>query len=89
MKTVSGKKKVTLPNIQIFGYVPYRIVPLDVQNPQIPFTNPDEGEELPFAPPRIIQNDPPTIHMIPRSKPPMETSKLPKHPVKHKENNKK
>ena len=36
MKTVSGKKKVTLPNIQIFDYVPYRIVPLDVQTLKYP-----------------------------------------------------
>ena len=45
MKTVSGKKKVTLPNIQISDYVPYTIVPKDVTNPFIPFTNPEKPEK--------------------------------------------
>ena len=84
MKTVSGKKKVSLPNIQISDYVPYTIVPKDMQNPNIPFTNPDERVEMPFVPPRIIPNDPPTIHLIPRSKPPREPSKPPIEPKKKK-----
>ena len=44
MKTVSGKKKVSLPNIQISDYVPYTIVPLGVDKPDIPFTNPNKLE---------------------------------------------
>ena len=40
MKTMSSKKKVTLPNIQI--YVPYTIEPKDVTNPFVPFTNPEK-----------------------------------------------
>ena len=39
MKTVISKKKVPLPNIQISDYVPYTIVPKDVNDPFIPFTN--------------------------------------------------
>ena len=40
MKTVLGKKKVSLPIIQISDYVPYTIVPKDVTNPSISFTHP-------------------------------------------------
>ena len=65
MKTIFGKNKVPLPNIQISDYVPYTVVPKDVQNPNIPFTNPDEKVEMPFLPSRIIPNDPPAIHLIP------------------------
>ena len=50
MKTVSGKKKVPLPNIQISDYVPYTIVPKDVTNPSKPFTNPEKPGEIPFFP---------------------------------------
>ena len=39
MKTISGKKKVPLPNIQISDYVFYTIVPLGVDKPDIPFTH--------------------------------------------------
>ena len=39
MKTMSGKKKVPLPNLQISDYVPYTIVSEDVIGPFIPFTN--------------------------------------------------
>ena len=45
MKTLSGKKKVPLPNIQISDYIPYTIVPKDVTNPFIPFTNPEKLEK--------------------------------------------
>ena len=45
MKTMSGKKKVTLPNIQISDYVPYTIEPKDVTNPFIPFTNPEKPKK--------------------------------------------
>ena len=45
MKTVLGKKKVSLPNIQIFDYIPYTIVPMDVTDPFIPFTKPEEPEK--------------------------------------------
>ena len=47
MNTVSGKKKVSLPNIQIYDYVPYIVVPLGVENPDIPFTHPNKPEETP------------------------------------------
>ena len=47
MKTVSGKKKVPLPNIQISNYVPYTIVPLGVDKLDIPFTHPNKPEETP------------------------------------------
>ena len=47
MKIVSGKKKVTLPNIQISNYVPYTIVSLSVEKPDIPFTHPNKHEETP------------------------------------------
>ena len=57
MKTVSGKKKVPLPNIQIFYYVPYTIVPKDVIDPFILFTNPEELGEIPFAPIRVPPQD--------------------------------
>ena len=49
MKTIFGKKKVPLPNIQISDYVPYTIVPLGVDKPNIPFTNPNKPEETPPA----------------------------------------
>ena len=39
MKIVSDKKKVPLLNIQISDYIPYTIVPKDVIDPFIPFTN--------------------------------------------------
>ena len=44
MKIVLGKKKVPLLNIQISDYIPYTIVPKDLTNPFIPFTNPEELE---------------------------------------------
>ena len=47
MKTVSGKKKVPLLNIQISDYVPYNIVPLSVDKPDMPFTHPNKPEETP------------------------------------------
>ena len=48
MKTVSGKKKVPLPIIQISDYVPYTIVPKDVINPSMPFTHPEKHVNEPF-----------------------------------------
>ena len=45
MKTVPGKKKVPLPNIQISDYLPYTIVPKDVTNPFIHITNPEKLEK--------------------------------------------
>ena len=50
MKTVSGKKKVSLPQINISDYIPYIIVPLDVQNVNIPFSQPLETKPIPFVP---------------------------------------
>ena len=58
METISRKKKVPFPNIQIFDYVPYIIVPKDVQHPNIPFTNPNEHVEMPFVPPRQFTDIP-------------------------------
>ena len=52
MKTLSGKKKVSLPHINIFNYVPYIIVPPNMQNVNIPFSQPPELEPIPFYPPR-------------------------------------
>ena len=45
MKTVSGKKKVSLPYIQISDYIPYTIVPKDVTYPFTPFTNLEEPKK--------------------------------------------
>ena len=50
MKIVSSKKKVPLPQIQIYDCVPYTIVPQDVTNPPIPFSNPTPSEETPSIP---------------------------------------
>ena len=63
MKTVSSKKKVPLPN------VPYTIVPKDVTNPSIPFTNPEEPREIPFVPFETLPQDETygTIRMLRRT----------------------
>ena len=50
MKIVSSKKKVSLLKIRIFDCIPYTIVPQDVTNPPIPFSNPNAGGEIPFVP---------------------------------------
>ena len=50
MKTFSGKKKVPLPQIRISDCIPCTIVPLDVIDPYIHFSNPNPGEEIPFVP---------------------------------------
>ena len=50
MKTVSNKKKVSLPQIRISYCVPYTIVPQGVTNPPIPFSNPNLEEERPSKP---------------------------------------
>ena len=39
-----------LPQIIIFDCIPYTIVPRDVTNPPIPFSNPNPGGEIPFVP---------------------------------------
>ena len=57
MKTVSVKKKVKLPNIQIYAFVPYTIVPKDMTNPSIPFTNLEEPGEIPFVPFKTLPLD--------------------------------
>ena len=44
MKTVSSKMKVPLPQIRISDCVPCTIVPQDVTNPPIPFSNPTPEE---------------------------------------------
>ena len=50
MKTVSSKKKVSLPQIRISDCIPYTIVPQDVIGPPIHFSNPNPSEEIPFIP---------------------------------------
>ena len=50
MKTVSGKKKVPLPQIRISECIPYTIVSQNVTDPPIPFSNPNPGGEIPFMP---------------------------------------
>ena len=53
MKTVSNKKKESLPQIRIFDCVPYTIVPPGETNPVLPFLNlnPDpEPSKGPFEP---------------------------------------
>ena len=50
MKIVSGKKKVPLPQIRILDCKPYTIVPQDVTDPPIPFSNLNPSEETPFEP---------------------------------------
>ena len=57
MKTVLGKKKMPLPKIGISDYVPYTVVPKDVTNPSIPFTNPEEHGEIPFVPFKTLSQD--------------------------------
>ena len=52
-----GKKKVPLPNIQIFYYVPYTIVHKDVTNTSITFTNPEEHGEISFFPFKTLPQD--------------------------------
>ena len=49
MKTVSSKKKVSLPQIRISYLIPYTIVPLNVTDPPIHFSNPNPGGEIPFV----------------------------------------
>ena len=50
IKTVSNKKKVSLPQIRISDYVPYTIVPQGETNPVLPFLNPNPAREGPFEP---------------------------------------
>ena len=57
MKTLSGKMKVSLPNIQIYDFIPYTIVPKDVIDPFIPFTNPNELVKMPFFPIKALPQD--------------------------------
>ena len=48
IKTVSSKKKLSLPQIRISDCVPYTIVPQGVTNPPIPFSNLNPEEEIPY-----------------------------------------
>ena len=50
MKTVSNKKKVSLPQIRILDCVPYTIVPPGETNPVLPFLNLNPAREGPFEP---------------------------------------
>ena len=78
IKTISGKKKVQLPQINISDYVPYIIVPPNVQNVNIPFIQLDKKQEIHFFPPRQFTNIPvqtKRIRITPRTKPQGESSK--------------
>ena len=57
MKTVSGIKKVPLPQIRISDCIPYTIVPWDVIDPPIPFSNPNPGGEIPFIPCKALSQN--------------------------------
>ena len=62
MKTISSKKKVPLPQARISDYVPYTIVPQDVTNPSIPFSNPNPEEEISSEPCKpSVQNKTPSV----------------------------
>ena len=50
MKTISSKKKVPLSQIRMSDFILYIIVPHDVTDPPIPFSNPNSGGEIPFVP---------------------------------------
>ena len=50
MKTVSNKKKVSLPQIRISDFVPYTVVPPGETNPIPPFLNPNLDKEGPSKP---------------------------------------
>ena len=61
MKTISGKKKVPMPQIRISDCVLYTIVPQVVTNPPIPFSNLDPDEERPSEPCKALaQNKTPS-----------------------------
>ena len=59
MKTVSGKKKVPLPQIRISDCHPYVIKPLGCLNepPYIPFVNPNPVEPKPPAICKVLPQD--------------------------------
>ena len=62
MKTVSNKKKVSLPQIRISDCVPYTIVPPGETNPVLPFLNPNlarEGPSEPYKEP--VKNNVPSV----------------------------
>ena len=50
-KIVSRKKKVPLPKINISDCVLYIIVPQDVQDFVIPYSQPADSQVIPFKPP--------------------------------------
>ena len=58
MKTLLRKKKVPLPKINILDCVPYVIVPKDVQDFVIPYSQPTEPQLKPFNPPKISLDTP-------------------------------
>ena len=54
MKTISNKKKVSLPQIRISNCVPYTVVPPGETNPVLPFLNPNldkVGHSKPYKEP--------------------------------------
>ena len=57
MKTVSSKKKIPLPQIQISDCRPYTILPRGVIDPPIPYTNPDSVEVALCAPCKETEKD--------------------------------
>ena len=50
MKTVTGKKKVSLPQIRISDCIPYTLVPQDIIDPPNTLFNPNPSEETPSEP---------------------------------------
>ena len=61
IKTVSSKKKVSLPQIRISDCVPYTIVPQHVTSPSKPFYNPNPEEEISSEPCKaLVQNKTPS-----------------------------
>ena len=83
MKTVSRNKKVSFPQINIYDYVPYIIMPPDVPNVNIPFSQQLEPEPIPFVPSRQFTDIPiqtQRIRMKPRTKLPGEPFKPLKEP---------
>ena len=60
METVSNKKKIPMPQIQISDCRPYTVLPQGVIETSIPYTNPDSIGVPPFAPYKEIEKDKPT-----------------------------
>ena len=60
MKTVSNKKKIPLPQIQISDCRTYTVLPQGVTEQSVPYTNPDSIGIPHFAPYKETKKDEPT-----------------------------